>query len=106
MRKDGTLSYHGQPYEVPYEWGGHRVVLVVDPHENQALRIESSEGQPLGTVTRLDRQANAHRRRHKAASTTPGRSTSKGEGLVDILYRAQHDKRPSRLGKNNTGRTR
>ena len=55
---------------------------------------------------RLDRQANAHRRRHKAASTTPDRSTSKGEGLVDILYRAQHDKRPSRPGKNNTGRTR
>jgi putative transposase len=62
-------------YEVPYEWGGQRVVLVVDPHENQALRIESSKGQPLGTVTRLDRQANAHRRRHKGASTTPARST-------------------------------
>jgi putative transposase len=106
VRKDGTLSYHGQQYEVPYEWGGQRVVLVVDPHENQALRIESSEGQPLGTVTRLDRQANAHRRRHKGASTTPARSTSKGEGLVDILYRAQHDKRSSRPEKNDTRRTR
>jgi transposase InsO family protein len=106
VRKDGTLSYQGQQYEAPYEWVGHGVVLVVDPHENEALWIESSEGQPLGTVTRLDRQANAHRRRHKAASTPKDHSPPKDEGLVDLLYREQHNKRPSRHGKNDTGRTR
>jgi hypothetical protein len=53
-------------------------------------------------------QSNSSHRQTRYPSRTPpkDRSTSKGEGLVDILYRAQHDKHPSRPGKNNTGRTR
>ena len=103
VRKDGTLSYHGHYYEAPYELVGQRVVLVVDPHGDQALRVEAPDGQPLGPVTRLDRQANAHRRRRKPASTLQQSSTSKGEGLVDMLYRQQQNNPPSSPGKNKTG---
>lgn len=105
VRKDGTLSYQGQSYEVPYELVGQRVVLVVDPHEDQALRVESPQGQPLGAVIGLDRQANAHRRRRQATSIPKDRSSSKGEGLVDRLYREQHNDLPSIQRNTTTRRT-
>lgn len=65
VRKDGTVSYEGQFYEVPYELVGQRIQLVVEPHSQQPIRAESFEGEPLGGVTPLDRQANNQRTRQR-----------------------------------------
>ncbi len=41
VRKDGTVSWKGQRFEVPYEQSGEHVILVLDPHINTPLRVES-----------------------------------------------------------------
>lgn len=65
VRKDGTVSYAGQFYEVPYELVGQRIQLVVDPQSQRPIRVESMDGQALGGVTPLDRQANNQRTRQR-----------------------------------------
>jgi putative transposase len=53
VRKDGTVTFKTKVYEVPFELVGQTVVLVVDPHADRALTVESKEGQALGAVTPL-----------------------------------------------------
>jgi hypothetical protein len=43
VRKDGTVAYLGQRFEVPFELTGQSVMLVVDPHQGQVLRVEDAE---------------------------------------------------------------
>lgn len=64
VRKDGTVSYEGNLFEVPYELVGRMVRLVVDPHRQIAVAVEDKEGKHLGAVTALDAIANRHRRRN------------------------------------------
>lgn len=65
VRKDGTVSWEGQLYEVPYELVGQKLFLVVDPHLLKAIRVESPEGLPLGPVSLIDRIANSCRTRQR-----------------------------------------
>jgi len=84
VRKDGTISWDGKIFEVPYELSGHEVILVVDPHANKALWVESKEGNKLGAVTPLDRKANLHRHRQRPdVIKTPQIS---GVNSVDLSY--------------------
>ena len=65
VRKDGTVTFAGKVYEVPFELFGRSVVLVVDPHADRALNVESEDGQTLGAVTPLDAHANTTRKRQR-----------------------------------------
>lgn len=65
VKKDGTVSYQGQQFEVPYALAGKTVKLVVDPHGVRVIGVESEAGESLGDATELDRQANLHRVRRK-----------------------------------------
>jgi transposase InsO family protein len=65
VRKDGTVAFAGRRFEVPYELAGRDVVLVVDPHREQVLRVESEAGQALGPATALDPVANNRRPRNR-----------------------------------------
>ncbi len=65
VRKDGTVTFQAKVYEVPFEWVGRSVVLVVDPHANRALGVESEDGQTLAAVTPLDAHANTTRKRRR-----------------------------------------
>ena len=65
VRKDGTVSYQGQDFEVPYELSGKTVQLGVDPHAERVVGVEDEEGRSLGRATPLDPIANARRRRCK-----------------------------------------
>lgn len=89
VRRDGTVSYQGKRFEVPYELAGQTVQLVVDPHARQVKNVESIEGEPLGRATPLDRLANNHRLRRK-----PGRQESPlcppKSSLVEKAYRQYH----------------
>jgi putative transposase len=66
VRKDGTVAFAGQRFEVPYELAGRTLVLVVDPHQEQVLRVESETGEALGEATPLDLLANNRRKRCRA----------------------------------------
>ena len=91
VRKDGTVSYQGDRFEVPYELSAQRVVLVVDPHTGQVHGVEDEEGQSLGAATPLDAVANVNRKRHKPKPAEPAaRSTPAELDAVELAYRAYY----------------
>lgn len=65
IRQDGTIQFNGQLFEVPFHLVGKKVQLVVDPHTQQALYIESESGENLGKVTPLDKINNNNRKRSR-----------------------------------------
>jgi putative transposase len=89
VRKDGTVSYLGQLFEVPYELSGKTVRLVVDPHAGRVVGVENEAGESLGAATALDATANLERRRRKpeAAMPTPTRN---GPNLVELAHAQYH----------------
>ena len=91
VRQDGTVSYQGRRFEVPYELSGKPVTLVVDPHTQQVLGVEDDNGQPLGTATPLDVVANVRRRRRKPQpSETPSPYCTGNDNAVELAYRQYH----------------
>lgn len=85
VRKDGTVSFQGEFFEVPYELAGQQVVLVFDPHRKKTVGIENAEGDSLGGITPLDKNANLRRSRKR-----PSLATSQGNGsvknAVELVY--------------------
>jgi len=69
VRKDGTISYNGKFFEVPYCLSKKEVTIVIEPHQKQALYIEDDQGKRIGDVTPLDMQANRRRKRAQPCST-------------------------------------
>ena len=90
VRKDGTVSYEAQRFEVPFELIGKTVLLVVDPHKQKVLGVEAENGDSLGKATPLDQLANCHRKRR---TTVPnGGSTTRshtGTNLVEMALDRQ-----------------
>lgn len=85
VRKDNTVSYAGQRFEVPLGLTGQRIHLVVDPHTEQAIAVEDARQRPLGPATALDTHANARRRR-RAGACEPVAPSQAGETTVETLY--------------------
>ena len=92
VRRDGTVSYQGERFEVPYELSGRSVYLVVDPHTRKVLGVEDADGQPLGAATPLDALANVNRRRRKPQppEASPPSYTGR-DNEVELAYRQYHD---------------
>lgn len=104
VRKDGTVSYLGQDFEVPFALSGKTVQLVVDPHAEIVVGVEDEQGHSLGEATPLDARANARRRRRHpdldkggsvASSPIQGGSSLNG---VELAYRQYHEP-PEREGR-------
>jgi len=92
VRKDATVSYQGERFEVPYELSGKQVVLVVDPHAGKVLGVEDAHGQPLGAATPLDAVANVQRQRHKPQPPeAPSPSHTGQDNEVELAYRQYYD---------------
>lgn len=92
VKKDGTVSYLGRRFEVPYELSGKVVRLVVDPHEGRVVGVEDEAGLALGAATELDQIANQHRTRRKPdadAQASPA-SPRSGPNLVEIALAKHH----------------
>jgi len=70
VRKDGTISYAGQPFEVPYCLSQKTIIVVIEPHHQQALYIEDEHGKRIGDVTPLDLQANRNYKRAQPSNTS------------------------------------
>jgi transposase InsO family protein len=98
VRKDGSVSYQGNDFEVPYELSGKTVRLVVDPHVQQVVGVEDEDGNSFGAATPLDALANCHRRRRKpeAASTTTVTTTppAAGPNLVELAFQQHYAQSP------------
>jgi len=104
VRKDGTVSYQGRDFEVPYELAGKTVHLVVDPQAEAVVGVEDAEGQSRGRATPLDTTANAYRRRrrptpeetaHRENAAVSGRSSL---NAVELAYQQYHGQ-PDREGR-------
>ena len=93
VRKDGTVSYQGQRFEVPYPLSGCSVRLVVDPHAAQVIGVEDDKGASLGAATPLDAVANVHRQRRKPEPGAPASpdDAASGENEVELAYRRYYD---------------
>lgn len=88
VRKDGTISWEGKVFEVDFKHVDNKIVLVVDPHTQKALRIESIKGEPMGSVVLLDKIANLHRNRARPASSQDTNAKS-GDNMVEMAYQEQ-----------------
>ncbi len=92
VRNDGTVSYQGTRFEVPYELAGRSVCLVVDPHTRKVMGVEDADGQSLGTATPLDALANVHRPRRKPQPIeVPSPRHTATDDEVELAYRQYHD---------------
>jgi len=67
VRKDGTISWHKKRFEVPYQYAGDTLYLIVEPHTEKPIRIESLTGEDLGEVVPLDVHSNLDRARQRPA---------------------------------------
>lgn len=69
VRKDGTISFNSNYYEVDYTLVGQQVLIVFDPHTEKVLYVESlKDNRCLGPATPVDRIANNHRKRVRTTS--------------------------------------
>ena len=69
VRKDGTISFNSNRYEVNYILVGQQVLIVFDPHTEKVLYVESlKDNRCLGPATPVDRIANNHRKRVRTTS--------------------------------------
>jgi transposase InsO family protein len=89
VRKDGTVSYEGQRFEVPFDLIGKTVLLVVDPHKQKVLGVETENGDSLGKATPLDQLANCRRKRRSAAPCDTGIRSRSGTNLVEMALDRQ-----------------
>ena len=90
VRKDGTVSYLGRRFEVPYELSGKTVRLVVDPHAERVVGVEDEAGKSLGRATELDQLANQHRTRRKPDPEVITGNVRSGPNLVEIALAKHH----------------
>lgn len=92
VRKDGTVSYLGQRFEVPFELAGRTIKLVVDPHAGRVVGVEDDAGVSLGQATPLDTIANNHRTRSKPKHTPADEvlGARGGPNLVEIAHAQYH----------------
>ena len=94
VRKDGTVSYQGQRFEVPFELAARTVKLVVDPHAGRVVGVEDDAGVSLGQATALDMIANNHRTRRKSTPADPSLGARQGANLVEIAHARHHGIQP------------
>jgi putative transposase len=88
VRKDGTVLWEGKFFEVPYEFSGKTINLVVDPHAKIAIRAESVSGENLGGVALLDSAKNLSRKRQRPIIQT---NTQSEERIYDAIEMAYED---------------
>ena len=93
VRKDGTVSYQGKRFEVPFELSGQTVQLVVDPHSEIVVNVENAAGESLGKATILDMLSNLTRERRKPAPVEAAAQTANraGPNLIETALGKYYD---------------
>jgi len=91
VRKDGTVSYGGNRYEVPYQLVGQTVQVVVDPHKQLVMGVESTKGESLGKATPLDTLAN-NRRKRRIVTDAAVETNRTGTNLVEVALEQKNSR--------------
>jgi hypothetical protein len=91
VRKDGTVSYQSQRFEVPFELSGQTVQLVVDPHSETVVGVENAAGESLGAATPLDKLGNIQRERHKPTPAEAVATNRTGPNLIEAALGKYYD---------------
>jgi transposase InsO family protein len=91
VRKDGTVSYQGKRFEVPFELSGKTVCLVVDPHTEGVVGVEDENGESIGLATALDALANLNRQRRKPDPVEAGTTDRSGPNLIELVHQQYYD---------------
>ena len=86
VRKDGTVSWEGKLFEVPYELSGKKIQLVFDPQTKKVHRVESDVGENLGPITLLDTTANLNRKRQRPDINKKAEHQQKKFDAVEMAY--------------------
>lgn len=89
VKKDGTVSWESKKFEVDYTLVGKTINLVIDPHNNIAIKAESLEGQWLSDVHPLDCHANLRRHRQRPAVINQKPNTRKKTSIVELAHAQQ-----------------
>ena len=90
VRKDGTISYEGKLFEVPYSLSQKTVTVVIEPQQKQALYIEDEEGKRIGEVTPLDLQKNRNYKRTRSENNpVPIPSKAPSSSLNELALKQQ-----------------
>jgi putative transposase len=86
VRKDGSLSYEGNIFEVPYLLSSKNVWVVVEPYLKKALFVENEEGLRIGEITPQDLQANRNYKRHNNTDNTENKTANQplSQSMVDL----------------------
>lgn len=90
VRKDGSVSWDGNFFEVHHHLIGEKVTLVVNPHTQTILRVENQFGDNFGQANLIDRIKNTHRKRqrpHNKESTLKAR-----ESMVEAVHQDYIDR--------------
>ena len=85
VRKDGTVSWEGKCFEVHHNLVGEKVSLVVDPHTQTIIRVETLFGDNLGPAHPIDRIHNAHRKRQQPHHETTDTRTPE-VSMVEMVH--------------------
>ena len=88
VRKDSTISYEGQFFDVPYELARKNITIVVEPHQQQALYIEDDDGKWIGDITPVDLQANRRHKRAQPDNTCPA-SVCASDSIAELALQQQ-----------------
>src|SRR3546814_269933 len=86
VRRDGTVSYLGGRFEVPYALAGKSVQLVVDPHAGRVVGVEDAGGERIGDATPLDALANSDRKRHRPERVPTAEGVRTGPNRVELAH--------------------
>jgi len=92
VRRDGTVAWGGNRFEVDYVLAGKQVQLVIDPHAGEALRVEDEEGEVLSMVVPLDVKANCQRQRRKPEVVETGEDKPMETNLVEMALEQYSNK--------------
>ena len=93
VRKDGTVTFEGRVFEVPYELAGKTIRLVVNPHTGSVIGVENDDGESLGAATPLDAVANRHRKRRKPTPPEGCAPPTSGPNLIELNYARYYDQK-------------
>ena len=100
VRKDATVSWESKYYEVPHKYVGETIYLVVDPHTETAISIESESGEDYGPVFLLDKHANLNRKRQRPNSL-PKPTVKSALNSVELALKRQNEIYGKLLSKLN-----
>lgn len=89
VKKDGSVSWDGELFEVDYKLVGKKINLVVDAHEKIAIKAESIDGAWLSEVSVLNRIANLKRHRQRPIVDTKPVARDEKVNLVELAHTRQ-----------------